>query len=285
MNCQEARMHIFLYLDGDLSGERKEEVCDHLAQCNGCSAMLEQEKGFQNVVKSRCREEAAPLGLADRILESLEEGGGSEAPSEHKSALPGGKKIARPAPGILVLHLAAGLLFVVGILMVIKLMQSTHHPGESHYSGTFIAGSLASVHSARLQNNLAIQTIFSRAALQSWMDDQAEKDPGMVRVCVPDASNIRTQLRGGAVVGMPDGRRGCLCCLDGDECQVSFFCFKINVMDLEEEYLTNILGRKAFIQEQGETSVVIWTEGNCWHSLVANVPKKQLEEIAYNFLR
>jgi mycothiol system anti-sigma-R factor len=71
--CQEALHQLERYLDGELPGERIDDVRGHLTDCYPCTDRATFEEQLRAIVRRDCVEHAPPQ-LLDRIRESLEHG-------------------------------------------------------------------------------------------------------------------------------------------------------------------------------------------------------------------
>jgi anti-sigma factor RsiW len=77
MNCREYRELIAAHVDGALSFEESREAQSHVEQCATCRRMFVWETKTQKVIKPHLAIIAPPSGTKERILDSLEQKGGS----------------------------------------------------------------------------------------------------------------------------------------------------------------------------------------------------------------
>lgn len=68
--CREALLHIYTYLDGEVTEEVKNEVRRHLDDCPPCGDAFGFEAELKALV-SRCCCEEVPAGLRERIAAAL----------------------------------------------------------------------------------------------------------------------------------------------------------------------------------------------------------------------
>lgn len=73
MKCHEAKRHLDLFMDGELSVPENLKVLEHLNLCAACGAAYEGEKALRSVLRARVGSDAAPADLADRLSTSLAE--------------------------------------------------------------------------------------------------------------------------------------------------------------------------------------------------------------------
>ena len=60
MNCDLAKSHVFPYLDGELTGELREKMDEHLLDCGACRRLVDQEHAFRETYVARLRPDPAP---------------------------------------------------------------------------------------------------------------------------------------------------------------------------------------------------------------------------------
>ena len=71
-NCAEVLAEVYLYLDGEMSDERRVLVRDHLDECVQCLRRYGLEQEVKALV-ARCCADPAPEGLRARVLHRLHE--------------------------------------------------------------------------------------------------------------------------------------------------------------------------------------------------------------------
>lgn len=72
VDCDEAVRQLFVYLDGELTEERRREISVHLDDCAPCARAAGFEAELRAVIASRCKERV-PQSLVDRIAAALAE--------------------------------------------------------------------------------------------------------------------------------------------------------------------------------------------------------------------
>ncbi|HEY5156118.1 MAG TPA: mycothiol system anti-sigma-R factor [Acidimicrobiales bacterium] len=68
--CEEALQELYVYLDGELTEEKRGAIRGHLDDCNPCFEAFDFEAELRIVISTRCREEV-PESLRDRIAQQL----------------------------------------------------------------------------------------------------------------------------------------------------------------------------------------------------------------------
>ncbi len=68
--CADALEELYLYLDGELTDEKRSTIRHHLDDCNPCFEAFDFEAELRIVISTRCRDEV-PEGLRTRIAQQL----------------------------------------------------------------------------------------------------------------------------------------------------------------------------------------------------------------------
>ena len=68
--CSEALEELYLFLDGELTVERRTVIRSHLDDCMGCFEAFDFEAELRIVISHKCRDEV-PAPLRDRIAALL----------------------------------------------------------------------------------------------------------------------------------------------------------------------------------------------------------------------
>jgi hypothetical protein len=71
MKCHEAKRHLDLFMDGELSVPENLKVLEHLNLCRPCASVYEGDKALRGVLRSTAGSDRAPSGLAERLASSL----------------------------------------------------------------------------------------------------------------------------------------------------------------------------------------------------------------------
>lgn len=71
INCRDCARALNPYLDRELSDEDVVQVRSHLEACGGCLHVYQFEESLRRLVRVRCRQQAAPESLRERITASL----------------------------------------------------------------------------------------------------------------------------------------------------------------------------------------------------------------------
>jgi mycothiol system anti-sigma-R factor len=70
VDCNETIERLYIYLDGELTDERRIEIKRHLDECPPCLDAFDFEVELRQVIADRCRDRV-PEGLRQRIHEAL----------------------------------------------------------------------------------------------------------------------------------------------------------------------------------------------------------------------
>jgi mycothiol system anti-sigma-R factor len=68
--CEEAIKELYLYIDGELTEEKRTTIRHHLDDCNPCFEAFDFEAELRTVISARCRD-AVPDSLRTRIAQQL----------------------------------------------------------------------------------------------------------------------------------------------------------------------------------------------------------------------
>ncbi len=68
--CESALQELYLYLDGELTNEKRSVIKSHLDDCNPCFEAYDFEAELRIVISKHCREEV-PESLRERVAEQL----------------------------------------------------------------------------------------------------------------------------------------------------------------------------------------------------------------------
>lgn len=72
LDCRQALARLYEYLDGELTGERAEQVRHHLDICRGCYPHVNFCRSFQDALRRAAEGQAPPPAeLRARVLELL----------------------------------------------------------------------------------------------------------------------------------------------------------------------------------------------------------------------
>jgi mycothiol system anti-sigma-R factor len=70
--CQDALQELYVFLDGELTAEKREHIRHHLDDCNPCLEQFDFEAELRIVISTKCKE-AVPQSLKDKILRALDD--------------------------------------------------------------------------------------------------------------------------------------------------------------------------------------------------------------------
>jgi mycothiol system anti-sigma-R factor len=72
VNCEEAVHELYVYLDGELTEERRTEIRVHLDWCGPCNGAAEFEAELRRVIANKCKDRV-PQSLIDRVAAAIDE--------------------------------------------------------------------------------------------------------------------------------------------------------------------------------------------------------------------
>lgn len=71
LECSQALLRMFEYLDGEMTGADAHQIQAHLDECAECLRQYHVDQMVKLVVKRSCRSEQAPITLRQTILQRL----------------------------------------------------------------------------------------------------------------------------------------------------------------------------------------------------------------------
>jgi mycothiol system anti-sigma-R factor len=71
MTCQHIEEYLSSYMDGELEGNEKTEIEEHLTACSLCRGRVEEEKKTKELLAKKVLWVKAPNGLRDRVLTEI----------------------------------------------------------------------------------------------------------------------------------------------------------------------------------------------------------------------
>ena len=82
MTCEDVKLGVFVYLDGEYAAPEAEAFKRHLDECHSCRDFAKGEAAFLGDLKASLPEPALPSGMEARLLSALNESGDVHAPAE-----------------------------------------------------------------------------------------------------------------------------------------------------------------------------------------------------------
>ena len=70
--CEAALQELYLYLDGELTPEKRTTIKSHLDDCSPCFEAFDFEAELRTVISKRCREQV-PESLRDAVAKMLDD--------------------------------------------------------------------------------------------------------------------------------------------------------------------------------------------------------------------
>jgi len=105
MKCHEAKRHLDLFMDGELSVPENMKVLEHLNLCRPCGSVYEGEKALRAALRAQVGSGRAPAGLSERLA------GATADPSASRRTSSGWRRLLPMA--------AAAALFLVALTFVL----------------------------------------------------------------------------------------------------------------------------------------------------------------------
>lgn len=96
MRCEEVRDEMIAYVKGELDDERRNEIDEHLARCEGCRRELEMSRKV--LAQTQAANEASVVRTVDRLIEDAIEAGASDV---HINPLREGAQVQFRIDGVL----------------------------------------------------------------------------------------------------------------------------------------------------------------------------------------
>lgn len=72
VDCNEAVRQLYVYLDGELTEERRQEISLHLDACGPCAGAAGFEAELRMIISSRCKDRV-PDSLIERVAAAIAE--------------------------------------------------------------------------------------------------------------------------------------------------------------------------------------------------------------------
>jgi mycothiol system anti-sigma-R factor len=72
VDCNEAIRQLYVYLDGELTQERRQEIAVHLDDCGPCAGAAGFEAELRVIISSRCKDRV-PDSLIERVAAAIAE--------------------------------------------------------------------------------------------------------------------------------------------------------------------------------------------------------------------
>jgi mycothiol system anti-sigma-R factor len=70
VDCNDAVRQLYVFLDGELTDERRHDIATHLDDCGSCAKAAGFEAELRVVIASRCQERV-PQALIERVAAAL----------------------------------------------------------------------------------------------------------------------------------------------------------------------------------------------------------------------
>ena len=70
-DCSEVLAEVWLFLDQECDGSRRELLAQHLEECGPCLAEYGLDEKLKRLLATKCGGESAPVGLKDRLRRQI----------------------------------------------------------------------------------------------------------------------------------------------------------------------------------------------------------------------
>src|SRR5438477_8190178 len=116
MKCHEAKRHLDLFMDGELSVPENMKVLEHLNLCRPCSGIYEGEKALRGALKVQLGSEKVPASVYEKLSQTASPAEDIERPWRPSSAGPTeGRRWSAVAAAVFFVTLAGAMLFTPSI--------------------------------------------------------------------------------------------------------------------------------------------------------------------------
>ena len=78
--CESALQELYLFLDGELTSDKRTQIKTHLDDCSPCFEAFDFEAELRNVISKRCRDEV-PDSLREAVARILD--APTDTPADH----------------------------------------------------------------------------------------------------------------------------------------------------------------------------------------------------------
>ncbi len=259
MECGAARK--YLYGAGALSPATAELAAakQHVSGCPPCQAFFAAEVRLSRLVKQRAPAEKVPASLRERLLAKI--------------AVERGRTTARPhwwrwaRPSRLALAIAALVLMGVALALILQHDSATVKPKD-------LATVLIADHIGTLPEGVQIASS-NREAVQKWFHERVD-----FTFRLPPTSDPR--LIGGRLCYLK-GQRAALIVYQHPQSKVSLFVLDGRGIELPENQLITLDGKRCLLNAEKGYNVVLWKERGLLYGLVSDAPSADLLQLAAKF--
>jgi anti-sigma factor RsiW len=194
MNCEEARILMDGYLDGELDPITNQALEGHLRDCPTCEQAYETHRSLIRVIGNATPYYKAPAGLRERVRSSLRE---EIAKQSTRKVAPDAESLfsrRRPESRTVLLGtpwnwLGLAAAIIVAAIIVLNLLPRRQQPGADQFLATQL---IASHVRSLMANHLADVASSDQHTVKPWLDAKLDFAPPVV-----DLSNEGFPLVGG----------------------------------------------------------------------------------------
>ena len=175
MNCEEMRLLIHAFLDGELDLVRSMEIESHLESCAGCLLILQKQRSLRSLVRGSSLYYKAPEGLEHRIRADLSVAHQAAAKPQAEAV-----RTSHPRPTrwsrSLTWATAAGALAALAVIVSIvvpRWLQPSHQD--------LLAEEVVSSHIRSLMPNHLTDVVSSdQHTVKPWFDGRLDFSPSVI---------------------------------------------------------------------------------------------------------
>jgi anti-sigma factor (TIGR02949 family) len=186
--CTEHETNVQLYVDGELTGDDREEFLAHLARCAECTAAVRDAESFSRLVRSARSSVVAPESLRNAVLKTIERAEINQT---------GLKPVARRTRSVFLNWsiAAAAAIMLVAIACIPVLRESRQNQAEAMLQTAMLAHQ-------QLSNNALPLDISSDSpqTVAEWFQNRVQFRFRMANSGIASNLTARYKLMGGRLV-------------------------------------------------------------------------------------
>lgn len=260
MRCGAARKHLYVLGEAHLEDAARPVPADaaharaHLAQCAACRDFFAAERQLKNLLKERAAGDQASTALRERILSGI---------ASQQARGRGHRARTR--------WLMAGL---AGMLVLLALVGGLWLQGRRDTVLQRLTALLVEDHSHNLSRHVEFPAS-DHAEVQSWFR-------GKVDFAFRLPASRDTSLIGGRLCNL-QGRRAALIQYRHLQSPVSLFIFDGSDLDLPDDQLIALDGRRCLVEARKGYNVVVWKDRDLIYGFVSDLRSADLLQLTAEF--
>lgn len=263
MQCGTARKYLY-GLDKQTvaisAGDEVAQARAHVAGCAACQEFFAAEERLKAFLKTRAQREKSSATLREQVLNRIA--------LEREKSVGLSRWFGQMSRRSVTLALL-GLLLIIAFMGSLWLKQR-----QGRIEAQPFASILIDDHTSNLSDSMEI-TSSDREAIQKWFRERVG-----LAFRLPVTSD--PQLIGGRLCYL-QGRRGALILYQHPHSKVSLFISDGSDVDLSEEQLVTLDGKRCLLDARKGYNVVLWKERGLLYGLVSDVRSADLLQLAGKF--